>query len=276
MEEEIEQLTAIYNQIAAYLVEYSFQILGAIIIFIIGMIAAARIGEMVRKLCQRKNLDVTLSGFIANTLRLIVMVMVTIIALSNLGISITPFIAAVGAVSLGAGLAVQGLLSNYAAGLNIIVTRPFVVGDTITVQGVTGLVKEVHLAYTLLEDEDEVSITIPNKYIVGEILHNSQADSIVELTVGIAYSSDPHHAVDLIVTALKDLEGMSTQRLPQVGIEAFGDNGITLGVRFWARTDHRYDTLYSANMVIHDTLSSAGITFPFPQREIRMLQADES
>jgi small conductance mechanosensitive channel len=163
MEQELEQVTAIYNQITSFLVNYSFQLLGAIIIFLIGMLVAHRISTIVLRLCQRKKLDVTLSGFIANTTKLIIIVMTAIIALGKLGISITPFVAAVGAISLGAGLAVQGLLSNYGAGLNIILARPFVVGDTISVQGVCGVLKVVHLAYTLLSNEDDVSITVPNK-----------------------------------------------------------------------------------------------------------------
>lgn len=272
MEQEIEQFTEIYNLVTAFLVNYSFQIIGAIIIFIIGIVVARRISNLVLRLCQKKKLDVTLSGFIANTVRLIIIVMVGIIAMGKLGISITPFVAAIGAVSLGAGLAVQGLLSNYGAGLNIILTRPFVVGDTISVQGVSGVVKEVHLAYTILTDEDEVSITVPNKHIVGEIIHNSQADSIVELTVGIAYRSDPRVAINAILQALQHIEGISDRRKPQVGIEVFGDSSINLGVRFWARTEVRYETHYVANMAIHDALKLAGVEIPFPQREVRMLQ----
>ncbi len=103
-------------------------------------------------------------------LNIVVMVMISIMALSKIGISVTPFIAAIGAISLGAGLALQGLLANYAAGFNIIIIRPFVVGDTIEVQGVIGIVKEVQLAYTIIYNEDSAEITIPNKHIVGEKL----------------------------------------------------------------------------------------------------------
>ncbi|MES3008475.1 MAG: mechanosensitive ion channel domain-containing protein [Pseudomonadota bacterium] len=272
MEQELEQVTAIYTQVTSFLVNYSFQIIGAIIIFLVGIVVGRKIGNMVLHLCLKRNIDVTLSNFIGSTVRLIVIVMTGIIAMSKLGISITPFVAAIGAASLGAGLAVQGLLSNYGAGLNIILTRPFVVGDTITVQGVSGVVKEVHLAYTILSDEDEVSITVPNKHIVGEIIHNSQADSIVEMTVGIAYDSDPRVAIQAILSALRRVEGISAHREPQVGIEEFGDSRIELGIRFWAKTIVRYETHYIANMTIYDALQKAGISMPFPQSEVRLLQ----
>ncbi len=271
MEQEIQQVTAIYEQISSFLVNYSFQLIGAILIILLGVFVARRVSNMVLRLCQKKALDVTLSGFIANTVRLVIIAMTAIIALGKIGISITPFVAAVGALSLGAGLAVQGLLSNYGAGLNIILARPFVVGDTISVQGVSGVVEEVHLAYTLLSDEDEVRITIPNKHIVGEIIHNSQKDTITELKIGIAYGSDPKLAIRVIEETLKGIEGISEARLPQVGIEAFGDSSIDLGIRFWVKTRVRYEARFTANMAIHDVLQAHGIVIPFPQREVRML-----
>lgn len=271
MDQELEQFTAIYEQVTAFLVDYSFQLIGAVIVFLIGVYVARRISNVVLRLCERKGLDVTLSGFIANTVRLIIIVMTAIIALGKLGISITPFVAAVGALSLGAGLAMQGLLSNYGAGLNIILARPFVVGDTISVQGVGGVVKEVHLAYTVLADEDEVRITIPNKHIVGEIIHNSQNDSIAEFKVGIAYHCDPRKAVQVILESLKGMEGISAARAPQVGIEGFGDSSIDLGVRYWVKTAIRHEAQYRANLAIYEALKAAAIEIPFPQREVRML-----
>ena len=141
MEQELEQFTAIYEQVTSFLVNYSFQLIGAIIVFLIGIVVARKVSNVVIRLCEKKQLDVTLSHFAGNTVRLLIITMTAIIALGKLGISITPFVAAVGALSLGAGLAVQGLLSNYGAGLNIILARPFVVGDTISVQGVSGVVK---------------------------------------------------------------------------------------------------------------------------------------
>jgi len=271
MEQEIQQFTAVYTQITSFLVNYSFQIIGAIIVVLAGTLVANKIRDVVLKLCRRRAIDITLSGFIANTIRLILIAMVTIIALGKLGVSVTPFVAAIGALSLGAGLAVQGLVANYGAGFNIILARPFVVGDTISVKGVGGIVEEVHLAYTLLTDEDGVRISIPNKHIVGEILHNSQKDSIVEMLVGVAYQSDPRKAIQTVLDALQNVEGISTERSPQVGIESFGESSMNLGIRFWAKTAVRFESQYIANLAIHDALQSAGIAIPFPQREVRLL-----
>jgi len=272
VEQEIQQVQAIYQLITEFFINYSFQIFGAIIILILGILVARKVGSLVFKLCERKNLDITLSRFIASATKITIIVMVAIIALGKVGISVTPFVAAIGALSLGAGLAVQGLLSNYGAGLNIIITHPFVVGDTIHVQGVTGLVKEVHLAYTLLTDEDDVEINIPNKHIVGEILHNSHADTLAEETVGISYDSDPDVAISVIRQALENTDNISKSRTPLVGIEDFTDSGIRIGVRFWSPTNHYFETRYRANANIYAALQAADIAIPVPHKEIQVIE----
>jgi small conductance mechanosensitive channel len=271
IENELEQATAIYNMIVSFFVEYSFQMLGAIIILLLGMLVAKKVSDLVLSLCEKKGIDITLSRFIASTSKIIIVVMVAIIAMGKLGISVTPFLAAVGALSLGAGLAMQGLLSNYGAGFNIILTRPFVVGDTITVQGVEGQVKEVHLAYTLLVNEDDVQISIPNKHIVGEILHNSNTNSLAEVTIGVSYSTDPENAIAVIEQALKNVAGIPQDKPPLVGIENFGDSSIDIGIRAWLPTQQFYQVLYSMNKTVYKSLQDNNVTIPFPQREVRVM-----
>lgn len=274
MERELQQAQEIYKLITEFFITYSFQIIGAVIILIIGILVAKKISNLVLKICERKELDVTLSRFIASTTKIVIVAMVAIISLGKLGISVTPFVAAIGALSLGAGLAMQGLLSNYGAGFNIILSRPFVVGDTIRVQNVIGQVKEVHLAYTILHDEDDVQITIPNKHIVGEIICNSQTDTLAEETVGISYSNDPEEAISVITKALESVDSLSGVRKPQVGIEDFADSSINIGIRFWAPTNSYFEIRYRANAAIYKALKEADITIPYPQREIRILSND--
>jgi len=155
IKQELGHLQAVYDLIINFFVNYSFQLIGAIIILIIGLMIASRIAKMVQRLCENKGIDITLSRFLSNVVRILIIAMVGIISLNKLGISVTPFLAAIGALSLGAGLALQGLLSNYGAGFNIILTRPFVVGDTISVQGVSGQVKDILLANTIIVTEDD-------------------------------------------------------------------------------------------------------------------------
>lgn len=270
MEQEIQQVQAIYTLITEFFINYSFQIVGAIIILLLGILVARKVSNLILRLCERKKLDITLSRFIASATKILIVVMVVIIALGKVGISVTPFVAAIGALSLGAGLAIQGLLSNYGAGMNIILTRPFVVGDTIKVQDVTGQVREVHLAYTLLADEDDVEITIPNKHIIGEIIHNSHADKLVEETIAVAHGTDTDIAISTIRNALESVEAVSKDRDLLVGIEGFAANHVNIGVRFWVPTTHFFATQYRANSAIIKALTSAGISLPRPQTEVWM------
>lgn len=272
LKQEIDQVANIYNIIIDFFTNYSFQLVGAILIFILGYMVAGKISKFVLGLCQRHKLDVTLSQFLANTTKMLIVVMITIISLGKLGISVTPFIAAIGAISLGAGLALQGLLANYAAGFNIIIIRPFVVGDTISVHGVTGVVEEVLLAYTVLRDEDDVTITIPNKHIVGEILHNSQHDSLLELKVGISYSHNPIEVSKLLEQAVLSLDIVGENRKLQVGIDEFSDSAITIAIRLRTPTVNLYDTKYKAYAKIYSVLDEANITIPFPQRDVHIHQ----
>ena len=271
IEQELEQFENIYNLITEFLVTYSFQLVGAIVIFIIGLLVAKKIAKFTVKLCAKHNVDVTLGNFIANALRIIVIIMVAIIALGKVGISVTPMVAAIGALSLGAGLAVQGLLSNYGAGFTIILTRPFVISNTINVLGVSGIVKDISLAHTVLTNEDGVEITIPNKHIIGEILHNSFANTLVDSSIGISYDSDPEQAIAVIHQCLREMSPVCNEPEPQIGIDNFGDSAIEIGVRYWVPTETYFNNKYQTNLKIFKTLQDANITIPFPQREVRLL-----
>lgn len=268
LNKEIESMQKMYNVIVEFFVNYSFQILGAVIITFLGIYVAKKVGILVESFLSKKQIDVTLSRFISTTVKVIIVAGTAVIALGKVGIAVTPFVAAIGAMSLGAGLALQGLLSNFGAGVSIIATRPFVVGNTICVQGVTGLVKEIKLAYTILETEDKEEITIPNKHIIGEILVNSFEYTIVESIVGIDYNDDPKKAISLIDDILSSYDELSNEQKAQVGIKEFGDFSINLELRYWAPT-HQYNEIqYKINMDIYDTFAKNNINIPFPTHNI--------
>jgi small conductance mechanosensitive channel len=276
VDQEIEKLQVISNVITQYLIDNGLQILVTLIILAVGYVIAKKLGKAVEGLMIGKNIDVTLSRFVGNSAHLVILVFVIMMVLSRLGINVTPLIAIVGALSLGAGLALQGMLANYAAGFTIIITRPFVVGDTLSVQGQTGLVESVHLAYTILLDEDDVRIQIPNRLVVGEIMHNSKEEKLVELCVGVAYKSDPHQVIAIVEEALKGIEGISTARGPIIGIDEFADSSINIGVRFLAPTYQYFEFKYAANLAIYDAFKKQGIDIPFPQREVNLIHNQSS
>lgn len=267
---EIQQFEKYYALLTEYLVTYSMQIVGAIFILLVGLWVAKKLAEVVANLMTRHNVDITLTNFVSNVVKVLLIIMVIIIALGKIGISVTPFVAAIGAASLGAGLALQGMLSNYGAGLAIIATRPFVVGDTIEVKGVSGQVKVIELGHTVLINEEKVEITIPNKHIVGEILHNSFNYSLVKGEIDIAYSASSDTAISLIENALANHELVAKQPNAQVGIERFADSGVTISYRYWVPTTKIIETKLAINGGVYKAINDANIEIPFPQRIVTL------
>ncbi|GGO75745.1 mechanosensitive ion channel protein [Marinobacterium nitratireducens] len=272
-EEEFESAGKIYTLVVDFFVNYSFQVIGAILIFILGLLVARWIAGITLRLCERHDVDVTLRLFIASTVRLLVVAMVIVICLGKFGISVAPFVAAIGAISLSIGLALQGVFSNYGAGFTIVLTRPFVVGNTICINGISGVVEEIRLSYTVLTNEDGEKITIPNKHIVGEVITNSYTNRVVEACVGISYDSDPRRASELIRTVIGEIEGVTVEPAPQVGIETFGDFSINIGYRYWVPTRRYFELQYQVNQAIFDALAREGIQIPYPIVDLRRREA---
>ena len=275
MGNELETVQQIYNVVVEFLINYSFQIFGAIIILVIGSKLAGWLGRRVTNLCEKKDVDITLARFLGNFVKILTLAFVIIIAIGKFGISIAPFIAAVGAIAFGTSFALAGPVSNYGAGLVIILSRPFVIGDTITINNVSGQVEEIHLATTILTTEDDERITIPNKHIIGEILFNSFNNRIVEATVGISYQDDPEKAIAVLRGALSAIDDICSEPPPQIGIEAFGESSIDLGMRYWVPTKKYFQTLYRANLAVHKALKEAQITIPFPQRDVNLIKLED-
>ena len=271
MPEELAEVEKYKDIIIEFGVKYGFQVIYAIIILIIGLIVARWLGNMVVRVCETRKLDITFSRFLGSVVRLTLLAFVMIVVLGKFGITMTPFIAAIGAVAFGSSLALAGSLSNYGAGLTIIITRPFVVGNTIAVQGVSGVVEEVGLAATHLSTEDGERITIPNKHIVGEILTNSFENKVVEIAIGISYDDDPQKAIGIIQETLQKIPDIVNEPAPLIGIEEFADSSVNIGMRYWVPTKQYFQILYQANLAVYEALNKAGITIPFPQRDIHML-----
>jgi len=273
MEEELNRLETIIDTVIELAVRYSFQIFAAIIILIVGAMLARGTSRLVMNICQRKQIDITLTKFFAGVVKILIIAFAVVMALAKFGITIAPMVAAIGAGAFGLTLAIQGPISNYGAGLALILTRPFKVGNTLTIHGLTGIVREIRLGATILETEDGEQIMIPNRKVSGEIFVNSFPYKVVEGSVGIAYSSDPQRAIAVIRECVVAAGGKdaASEPAPQVGIEAFADSSINIGYRYWVRTEAYFQTLYRVNLAIHKGFHEAGIVIPFPQREVRVL-----
>jgi small conductance mechanosensitive channel len=275
MQDEITAIQEVINTIINFFVNYSFQVVGAILVLIVGLIVARSLASFLMKLFERKNFDSTLSKFAVAAVKGIIIGFAIMVALGKFGITIAPLIAALAAMAFGASFAIQGPLSNYGAGLAIILTRPFVVGNTIKVGEVSGIVEEIKLGATILTDEDGVKITIPNKHIVGEILHNSEECKIVEELIGISYNGNPEEAIRIIKNTLDEFQEISKDPTPRVGIQEFGDSSINIGLRYWIPTRKYFETLYSVNLAVYKQLKQANIEIPFPQRDIHVISRSQ-
>ncbi|MBL1142627.1 MAG: mechanosensitive ion channel family protein [Proteobacteria bacterium] len=270
MEEELQTLQKTADLAREIAVNYGFQFLAALIILIIGWQVSRWVSSLVLKLCDRFSLDITLSRFFAGLAKTIVLAFVFIIALGKFGISIAPFIAALGAVVFGSTLALQGPISNYGAGLTIVLTRPFVVGDTIRINNVIGIVEEIKLAYTLLSNEDGEQITIPNNRIIGEIIYNSSKNLIVEQLITISYEDDPEKVTKIILGELNKHNSVVSDPQVQVGIEQLSKFGIEIGLRYWIPTEKYFQLKYDINKNIYAALLAADISIPYQKHIIRM------
>lgn len=276
IEDELKAMEKFMEIGTEFVVKYGFQVIAAIIILVIGLLVARWLANLVINLCSKRNLDITLTKFLGSAVKTIVLAFVIIISLGKFGISMAPFIAAVGAIAFGSSLALQGPMSNYGAGLVIVVTRPFVVGNTISVKGVSGIVEEVRLAATHLTSEDGEEITIPNKHIVGEILTNSFANKVVETKIGISYEDDPEKAIEVIREVLAQISEIVTEPAPHVGIEEFGDSSVNIGMRYWVPTRQYYQILYEANSAVYAALKEKQINIPFPQRDVHIISQQQA
>jgi len=270
MDDQLAEVNKFYEIIIEFITNYSFQILGAVIVFTIGIVASKYVRTFLFNLLIKYNIDETLSGFTANLVRFLIIAMMGIMALGKLGISIAPFIAALGALSLTAGLALQGSVSNFAAGIILVITKPFKIGDTITVHEVYGEVEEIKLAYTVLRNEDGEQITIPNKYMIGDVLVNSFQYRIVEGSVGVAYDSEIPVVIEGIKKIINANENVSNTAAI-VGIEKFNNSSIDIGYRYWVPTSSFFKSQYEINLEVLNYLREQKITIPFPQREIKIV-----
>jgi len=269
--EEIDRVGELVEQGTEYLIGKSPEIIAALLVLIVGAIVAKLVSNMILKICGKRSIDVTLSRFFASFAKILIIVLFLIVAVSKLGIELTPFVALLGASAFGLSLAVQGPISNYGSGIVIIVTRPFKVDDTLTVLGLTGIVDEVNLGSTRLKTEDGQEITIPNRKVLGEVLTNSFDLMVVEGVVGIEYGSDPEKAIEVVRAAIVESSGVDADKVPQVGIQGFGDSSVDIGYRYWVKTTDYYKIQYEVNLAVFKGLKAASIGIPFPQREVRML-----
>lgn len=258
--QQVETVSRWADALIQFAITYGFQILGALVFLLVGLKVSGWCGRRIVGALNAKNIDPTLGRFIGNVIKVVMVAFLVVITLGNFGISIAPLIALAGASAFGATMAIQGPLSNYGAGLSIILTRPFAVGNTITVnRNTSGVVQDITLAHTILIGEDGERITIPNKEIVGRVIVNSERKRVVQTKICIKESEDADHAIAVLRDALQSIEEINDGPKPQVGIHDFTYGGVVLGMRFWVPSDRYFQVRYAVNGAALAAIKRAGI-----------------
>lgn len=259
-----------------YVIEHGGGIVGAIFILVVGVFVAKWAANMVLRALEKKNFEPPLLMLISRIVRIVVMAFALFVALGTCGVNLLPLIAGIGAVGVGIGLAMQGVLSNIVAGLSIIFTKPFRIGEYIDILGEEGQVAQIELFSTTLTHPDRSRIVIPNRKIVGEILHNYGVIRQLTVEVRVAYGTDlskVHGAVREVLSAnprvLKD-------PAPIVGVSTLADSSIVIAISPWTSVPDYLPARAELNQAIAEKFRSLQIPIPFPQSEIRFLNKIEA
>ena len=253
------------------LIRYGFQVLGAIIVLAAGLLVARWIGNVVRTWTLRQHIEPPVRMLLVRIVRVVVILLTVVVVLGNLGIQMSPFLAGIGVAGLGIGLALQGVLSNIVAGLTIIFTKPYRVGEYIELAGEQGEVHMIDLFSTTLVHPDLSKVIIPNRKIVGEILHNYGIMRQLHLKVGVAYGTNLNDTLGLVRQVLERSTHVLKEPTPLVGISLLDESAIIISIRPWVKVDD-YDTaqaeLYQA---IVERFQDGRVAIPLPQREVRLV-----
>ncbi len=257
--QNLDKFQVLFDTVIEFVVSYGLQIMGALFVFVVGVMVANWAARKMVAWGEKRNFDPTICKFTGVGVRIVLVAVVVIITLGNFGIEITPFVALAGAGAFGASLAIQGMLSNFGAGLAIILGRPFVVGSTIEVRNTAGVVHEIKLGQTILIGANGEKITIPNKQIIGEIVVDSHNSRVVETRLVMAHDQDVDKAIGVIKDTVTKFAIDETAPEAQVGVHGFGLGGIVLGARFWVPSLEYYRQRYAVNRAILKALEAAGV-----------------
>ncbi len=254
------------------LLPWSMKILGAIAIFVIGRWVAKAMARALRGLMDRASIDTALAGFLGNIAYAALLALVIIAALDTLGVETTSVIAIFGAAGLAVGLALQGSLSNFAAGVMLMIFRPFKAGDFIAAAGIEGVVEQVRVFNTLVRTTDNREITVPNKRILDDNIINYTARDTrrIDLVMGIAYDDDIRKAKEIIEKVLQEEARVLADPAPVVMVLELADSSVNIAVRPWTKTTDYWATRGDLLHQMKIQLEGAGLSIPYPQRDVHL------
>ncbi len=250
----------------------AMSLLTAAAILVIGWMAAKWIRSFLKKLMTDKEIDPTLIGFSCNLIYFALMTFVVLAALGQMGIQTTSLVAVIGAAGLAVGFALQGSLSNFAAGVLLIIFRPFVVGDYIEAAGVSGTVDLVQIFTTHLKTPDNKKVIIPNSKLSSDNIINYSAMDIrrIDMTFGIGYDDDIKKAKEVLQSILNDDPRVLKDPAITVAVSELADSSVNFAVRPWVKTEDYWSVYFDVTETVKLTFDKEGISIPFPQQDVHM------
>ena len=266
-----ELVLHIKQKLADFAIEFGPKIIGAILILVVGLVIAQWLCGRLMAWLNKLNLEPPVRKLITRVAWLMIMGFTMLLVLEKLEVKTAPLIAGIGVAGVGIGLATQGVLGNLVAGLLIIFTKPFRVGEYIELIGVNGVVTNIELFSTVLLHADQSRVVIPNRKIIGEILHNYGTVRQVDMVVGVAYGTKPDDALAAVNDVLAINPRVLKEPAPMVGIVGLGDFTVNIAIKPWVKVADYGPAQAEINKAILEEFKKRGIEIPFPQREVRVL-----
>lgn len=267
-----EKAATLFQDPLQFLEDHAAAYLSGLLVMVVGFLLARWVGSMMARTLEKQPLEPPVRLLMVRMVRLVVLALTLVIALGAAGFQITALVAGVGVVGVGIGLGMQGLLSNVVAGLTIIFTKPFRVGQYIEILGVQGLVMRIDLVSTTLQHGDASKVVIPNHKIIGEILHNFGTTRQLNLSVGVSYHVDLKKVQALVAEVLEANPHVLKDPAPVVSISALGDSSINVSIQPWAKLDDVGLATSELNAEILERFRASRVEIPFPQREVRIIK----
>lgn len=251
---------------------YGLKILAALMVFIFGRWTAKIFRHFIKKVMIRTHVDQTIVNFVGHLAYIGILAFVVLAALGQLGIQTTSFIAVLGAAGLAIGLALQGSLSNFAAGFLMIIFRPFKVGDKVVAAGVEGVVEEIQIFTTILLTPDNKTIIIPNAKITDDSITNFSAKGTmrVDLIMGIGYGDDIDKARTIMADVMAKDDRILKDPEPAIVVMELGDSSVNFAVRPWVNSDDYWGVYFDTTETIKKQFDKEGINIPFPQQDVHI------
>ncbi|MDE0753561.1 MAG: mechanosensitive ion channel [Woeseiaceae bacterium] len=257
-------------------ISFGGKLLVALIIFYVGRIVAKMLVKGIHKVMRAQEVDQILETFVCNLAYWMVMVFVIIAAISQIGVQTTSLIAVMGAAGLAIGLALQGSLSNFAAGVLIVVFRPYRVGDFVEVAGISGSVVQVQILSTILKTGDNKQIVVPNAQIMNSIITNYSANNTrrVDIIIGVSYDDN----LDKVRDTLRELVNADSRIMQDpeclIAVAELADSSVNFFVRPWVASSDYWAVKFDLTESIKKRFDQDGISFPFPQRDVHLYKQE--